>query len=675
MRCPYCHNSLDANANFCKHCGQPITPPRKSAQKAPDAKPPKTTDTKPLLYRTLKTVLTVLLVLLVAAIAFVALVYTGVIDLGQTPRIVEGESTSVVRISFDAEDDASHAVVTAYDDEDNVVWDYETPLCDPDSVSELGWRNDRYYFLQGGSVLALDAQSGKTEWENDDFGSSGTDFVFGDDGIYICSKKGPDFFAVDYDGQTQSLIIHLSDNDAHAEKIELKDGQIQITLRDENGDLHIIQIDPNGFEPSEVPTEDESETAEAESDEADPAAETKRLVRVVTNSDDITYTYDAEGRLAEKVDKFRHYVYEYDEAGRLVSKKQPDSDYNGEEAIEREYNAAGQLVQENRYRIGDMWCESVYTYGEDGNIATEDVYTELGGGGCVYSYSTDDAGYLTETRTGTYGGDYGGVYIYDEQGRLVQGKDEYWYTPTEYSYEADSGSWRVYTEYLTTSGEESYIYAYICQYDSAGAPIEELMLCGGNGDDPISFTYDDDGYLIAVDCGDQHAELFYSETAEPAEAPEPAEGDSATAILTDAYIPVLEGLPIGSRYWLCDLDLDGLPELISTNDLYNYTVFTIEGRSAVECGVVWSSYSDCLYTRDDGGLLLHDGGMGYLHLEYVFRYTVENGSLSDSEQVIGTEENSLDELYAYLDGCTPITNEYSNMDFNPLYTWTTETTP
>lgn len=674
MRCPYCHNSLDANANFCKHCGQPITPPRKSAQKAPDAKPPKTTDAKPRLYRTLKTVLTVLLVLLVAAIAFVALVYTGVIDLGQTPRIVEGESTSVVRISFDAEDDASHAVVTAYDDEDNVVWDYETPSCDPDSVSELGWRNDRYYFLQGGSVLALDAQSGKTEWENDDFGSSGTDFVFGDDGIYICSKKGPDFFAVDYDGQTQSLIIHLSDNDAHAEKIELKDGQIQITLRDENGDLHIIQIDPNGFEPSEVPTEDESETSETESDEADPTAETKRLVRVVTNSDDITYTYDAEGRLAEKVSEHRHYVYEYDEAGRLVSKKQPDSDYNGEDAIEREYNAAGQLVQENRYGIIDMWRESTYTYGEDGRIATEDIYSidpyiDLDiSGGCAYSYSTDDAGYLTETRTGTYGSDYGGVYIYDEQGRLVQGTDEYWLTQVEYSYEADSGSWRVYTKYLPTIDEESYIYAHICRYDAAGAPIEEVWLGVGDGDDSFSFTYDDDGYLIAVDCGDQHAELFYADVDSDTNAAD-TDSQSSDLVSLALYIPVLCGCSSDCTYALYDMDLDDLPELIVFDGFATYSVYTIESYAAQYCGEVISTYSDCLYACPDGGLLLHDGGMGSMRLEYVFRYTVENGSLSDAETVIGTEECSFDELYAYLGEQTQIPVTHSVTDTAPLYAW------
>lgn len=100
------------------------------------------------------------------------------------------------------------ATVTKYDENGGIVWQYvagsyEAAQCD--RVSELGLCGERYFLVEDGSVLALDAGTGTIVWENTDFAGVGTEkgYAFGSDGtLYISGYLGPDLFIADREGKT-----------------------------------------------------------------------------------------------------------------------------------------------------------------------------------------------------------------------------------------------------------------------------------------------------------------------------------------------------------------------------------------------------------------------------------------------------------------------------------------
>ncbi len=112
-----------------------------------------------------------------------------------------------------------------------------------------------------------------------------------------------------------------------------------------------------------------------------------------------------------------------------------------------------------------------------------------------------------------------------------------------------------------------------------------------------------------------------------------------------------------AKYTLYDVDKDGIPELIVRCGGNNYDVYSFNGTESLYCGLL-SAYDRGLYEYDGNGLVVHDGGMGSLHLEYAFLYTLSNGTLEMSQTLKNTEENTSEELRAYLDGCTPIGSFY-----------------
>lgn len=97
---------------------------------------------------------------------------------------------------------------TKYDDAGGIVWQYTTDSYEAaqcDRVSEIGLNGELYYLLDGGAIVALDAETGEIAWKNDEFTGVGTEkgHAFGSDGtLYISGYLGPDLFIADKEGKT-----------------------------------------------------------------------------------------------------------------------------------------------------------------------------------------------------------------------------------------------------------------------------------------------------------------------------------------------------------------------------------------------------------------------------------------------------------------------------------------
>lgn len=152
---------------------------------------------------------------------------------------------SVENIMFESSDWGYSATITAYDENDNVVWTYETPQYEPTElprVSEIGKNGSKYYFIQDRTIIALDIQTGAVVWENDDFGGSGTGVALGENAIYLCGQYGPDFYAISYDGNTLVRIEQLDPDYYWASEIELLDRQAAIYLHGGTEDYNIPKV-------------------------------------------------------------------------------------------------------------------------------------------------------------------------------------------------------------------------------------------------------------------------------------------------------------------------------------------------------------------------------------------------------------------------------------------------
>lgn len=116
---------------------------------------------------------------------------------------IEPVTDTVVKVEFKKLSGIS-ATVTGYGKDGGTVWTYNTPSLEDlmlDRVDDIGQKGDAYYFVEDGSVVALDVQTGKELWRNGDFKGYGSISAMGD-AIYLCGYFGPDFYAVSYDGKT-----------------------------------------------------------------------------------------------------------------------------------------------------------------------------------------------------------------------------------------------------------------------------------------------------------------------------------------------------------------------------------------------------------------------------------------------------------------------------------------
>ena len=174
----------------------------------------------------------------------------------ETP-VAEGETTKTegepVQIQMTTEQGDSYGKVCAFDEKDKVLWEYETPEYEPTElarVGEIGWREDAYYLVQDGSVVALDAGTGEVLWENDEFQGAGFSSTFGRDSIYLCGYYGPDFYEISYDGETLKKIQQFDEQYFWACGLEDHGEQVVVTMDggSETGEAVQVEVDKESYE-------------------------------------------------------------------------------------------------------------------------------------------------------------------------------------------------------------------------------------------------------------------------------------------------------------------------------------------------------------------------------------------------------------------------------------------
>lgn len=89
----------------------------------------------------------------------------------------------------------------------SVTWQKNTafyPSREVSQTGEIGCYGDQvFYYYAGGSVYALDMQTGAQLWQNDQFGGGSAVSAIGPDGtVYICGYYGPSFMAISPQGYT-----------------------------------------------------------------------------------------------------------------------------------------------------------------------------------------------------------------------------------------------------------------------------------------------------------------------------------------------------------------------------------------------------------------------------------------------------------------------------------------
>lgn len=102
-----------------------------------------------------------------------------------------------------------YAQITAVGESGEILWDYTTDqyeVAQMSVTSEIGRTSDRYYFCENGTVVALNPNTGEVLWKNADFNGAPAQpqsCLIDEDGtVYLCGYLGPDFYAVDADGNS-----------------------------------------------------------------------------------------------------------------------------------------------------------------------------------------------------------------------------------------------------------------------------------------------------------------------------------------------------------------------------------------------------------------------------------------------------------------------------------------
>jgi len=162
-----------------------------------------------------------------------------------TPGYTEAETIAQeimdIRVNFQVfeEEGQEYARITATGDDGTTLWTVETNRYDQAQlyrVCEVGacpWKQ-KYYYVDDGDVVALDLYTGSELWRYAGFDGTpvGKDAVYIDVAgtVYLCGYFGPDYFAIDTNGNVLDCIQQLHPDYYGAHKLIPGDGVMTVCL-------------------------------------------------------------------------------------------------------------------------------------------------------------------------------------------------------------------------------------------------------------------------------------------------------------------------------------------------------------------------------------------------------------------------------------------------------------
>ena len=152
-----------------------------------------------------------------------------------------------------------YAVITGLDAQGVTVWELKTARYDVaqlDSVTEIGLWEDRFYYVECGTIVALDRETGETLWEVNRFQGypAGKDacLIMEDGTIVATGYFGPDLTVVDKDGKLLAYLDTYDTNIFWPYEVVMEDGVIVITFEgspEDTGETKLT-VDPETWEVS-----------------------------------------------------------------------------------------------------------------------------------------------------------------------------------------------------------------------------------------------------------------------------------------------------------------------------------------------------------------------------------------------------------------------------------------
>ncbi len=184
------------------------------------------------------------------------------VEAPEEPAETEAEIQDIAFIRCEAMTDGvltEYAQITGVGSSGEVLWDYTTNQYESAQMYqtyEIGRTTDRYYFCENGAVVALNPNTGEVLWKNADFnGAPAQDqsCLIDENGtVYLCGYLGPDFFAVDADGNTLGKTATFSQDYWWPYALEKQGDKMAITFEmgpegaGEEGS-YVIHVDLNDF--------------------------------------------------------------------------------------------------------------------------------------------------------------------------------------------------------------------------------------------------------------------------------------------------------------------------------------------------------------------------------------------------------------------------------------------
>lgn len=169
---------------------------------------------------------------------------------------IMGLASNVVLKNMSGSEGTEFAVITAKDHFGTTIWERTTNsyyATEALQIDEIGRSGDAYFYSEGGTIVALDLQSGNVLWTNSDFKGIGVKAVIDEDTIYACGYNGPVFYAVSTSGKTLARIAEFDEVYRRPTNIKLMSDKILVYAAAEETDakgqeiLRPFYIDPRNW--------------------------------------------------------------------------------------------------------------------------------------------------------------------------------------------------------------------------------------------------------------------------------------------------------------------------------------------------------------------------------------------------------------------------------------------